>query len=279
MPVAASGLYVRVAGAAVQASSPPTQRAIPPAPLAEWDFSQASAPFLSTAADLPLTQGHGSVFVTRTTSPWGYAASLPSGGAYLKLDAASIERLNIGAAGGSAVTVAAWVWQTDTNIGFAAGCWQEDDGDPRRQYGLFGDLDFYGGNDRVCMHVSKTGGPTPGYPYSRDYAASNETYTRSAWHFWAGTYDGLQAIAYLDGVASSYRDFTDNKGQTYDKNPYLFSLGLNDTPCDFTVGAVQLSSGMGNHLQGQIAKLRVWDEALTPQDIRALYSAEASLIP
>ena len=76
-----------------------------------------------------------------------------------------------------------------------AGCWQEDDGDPRRQYALFTGLDLYGGKDRVCGHVSRTGGPTPGYPYSRDYAANARPIRNGAWQFAAFTYDGAEARA------------------------------------------------------------------------------------
>ena len=54
----------------------------------------------------------------------------------------------------------------------------------------------------------------------------------------------------------------------------VFIPDLNPTPAEFTVGAVRLTGGYGNFLHGEIAKLRVWDRALSPTEIRALYLAE-----
>lgn len=58
------------------------------------------------------------------------------------------------------------------NTGFLGGIWQENNNDPRRQYGLFVDLPVYGGSEQVAGHVSFEGGATTGYPYSRDYSAN-----------------------------------------------------------------------------------------------------------
>ncbi|WP_139344426.1 hypothetical protein [Rathayibacter sp. VKM Ac-2630] len=44
------------------------------------------------------------------------------------------------AASGDEVSVFALVRRRSEGTGFIAGMWQEDDGDPRRQYGLFIDL-------------------------------------------------------------------------------------------------------------------------------------------
>jgi len=279
LPYTAGSIKMRV-GSSVVDITKMVQKAVAPTPLAEWAFGETAAPFLSTAGDLPLSSV-GTTAVTRIAAPWGYAASFP-GASHLSLAAANVGRLNIGLTS-NLVTVAAWVYATDTNAGFVGGCWQEDDADPRRAYGLFYDLATYGGNDSVCMHVSKLGGASPNLPYSRDYSCSLELITRGQWHFYVGTYDGAQAISYLDGKGSSYKNYTEpaaptGEGKTYDKNPYLFSLGLNNKPCDFTVGGVTMSAGIGNYMTGRVSKLRVWGTALTPQQVQALYLTEKALL-
>lgn len=268
----------------------------PPEPLARWDFTEAAPPFCSTAGDLPLAVGTGPIApghstgtdtLERVESPFGYAVRL-GGQNWLVLDAADVGRLNIGATGNT-VSVAAWVRNVDTtNGGAVAGLWREDSVDPQRQYCLFYSLPYYNGGERVCMHVSRHGGPTPGpggpgeggaWPYSKDYSASLETITRggTAWELYVGTYDGQQAISYLNGRWSFFRTpFTDRDGivHTEAKNPYVYPDGLNDVPSEFTVGAVRLTAGWGNLVRGDVARLRVWDTCLTPQQVRTLYDTE-----
>ncbi|WP_165759553.1 Ig-like domain-containing protein [Rathayibacter oskolensis] len=246
-----------------------------PVPLAQWDFSEAAAPYRTTVGDLPLTQA-GRTAALSTTTPWGTGIRM-TGTSYLRIPAASTGRLTVGATG-NAVTVAAWVDMTDTNAGFIAGPWKENSANPGRSYGLFYDLSMYGGDERANFHVSRTGGPTPGYPYSRDYSASGQNFTRNVWQLHVGTYDGTQAVSYLDGAAVAIPRFVDNQKNVYAKNPYLFPDGLNPTPGDFTVGAVELSTGPGNYAQGTFAKLRVWDRALTADEVRALYEAERTAL-
>ncbi|WP_181118415.1 LamG-like jellyroll fold domain-containing protein [Rathayibacter sp. AY1B5] len=266
----AKSLKVRIGGKLVPFSAL-RQKVGVPTPLAQWDFS--AEPFKTTTGDLPLEQA-GSTRAVVTGSPFGTAAGIAlDGSAFLRLDKSAVGRLNIGARG-KAVTVAAWLKHSDTNAGFVGGCWQEDAIDPRRSYGLFYDLNTYGGDERSNFHVSKTGRPTPGYPFSRDYSASGQTFKRGVWQLHVGTYDGTDAVSYLDGSAVSYPSYTDPLNQTYAKNPYRFLDGLNGTPCDFTVGAVELTNGPGNFVIGSIARLRVWDTALTPQQVQALYKKE-----
>lgn len=247
-----------------------------PTPIATWLFAESAAPYLTTAGDLPLAVGGGSPVTS--SSPYGGGSALTlDGSSYLKLAAGSEGRLNLGAAAKTQVTVAAWVRRTVNGIGFVGGIWQEDNLDPRRQYGLFLDLPYYGGDNMTCMHISKLGGATPGYPYSRDYSANPSPLvtTNGAWQLHVGTYDGEYIRSYTNAILTAYVDYTDNMGQTYDKNPYYYPDGLNNTPGDFTVGAVKLTAGMNNYLTGQIAHLRVWDVALTPAQIAAVYAADS----
>jgi hypothetical protein len=255
----------------VAALAPPTVDV--PAPLASWDFAEAAGPYASAGgAVAALQQGTGST-AAKVSTPFGGGVEFNGTTDYLVVPVAQVGALNIGATTGR-VTVAAWVYSTDTNNANIAGCWQETTAEPRRSYALFNDLPVYGGDDMVCMEVSKLGGATPGYPYSIDYAAEPRKITRGTWQLHVGTYDGAQAVAYLDGVSSAYPTYTDSKGATYAKNPYAYPNGLNAAPTDFMVGAVVRGSSLINLHKGRIAKLRVWNVALTPEQIKALYDAE-----
>ncbi|MEU1971344.1 LamG-like jellyroll fold domain-containing protein [Microbacterium sp. NPDC019599] len=244
-----------------------------PTPVASWSFSEAAPPYASSVPGSPsLRQGPGSTS-RRVSTPFGGGVEFNGSNDYLRIPENEIGRLNVGATT-NAVTVAAWVYSTDADRANIAGCWQESRSDPCRSYALFNDLPVYGGDDMVCMEVSKLGDATPGYPYSIDYAAEPRRLTRGVWQFYTGTYDGSQAIAYLNGAWTSYPTYTDNQGATYAKNPYQYPDGLNATPVEFIVGAVIRDSQIINQHKGRIAGLRVWDVALTPAQIRSLYEGE-----
>lgn len=265
-----------VAGAAasVLVGAPaPAAAASMPTPVASWNFAERAAPYASAPAGSPaLQQGRGSTAV-RISTPFGGGVRFNGTNDYLGVPSARVGPLNVGATT-NAVTVAAWVYSTDVNNAIIAGCWQESRADPRRSYALFNDLPMYGGDDMVCMEVSKEGGATPGYPFSIDYAAEPRRITRGVWQFHVGTYDGAQAVAYLNGAATAYPAYTDDHGATYARNPYLYPDGLNATATDFMVGAVKRDGELINLHKGAIAKLRVWNSALTPAQVRALYDAE-----
>jgi hypothetical protein len=61
-------------------------------------------------------------------------------------------------------------------------------------------LPYYNGRDQVCGHISKTGKPTPPFPYSIDYSASKQRVPADEWSCIAFTYDGEQIKSYLNGV-------------------------------------------------------------------------------
>jgi hypothetical protein len=242
--------------------------------VAFWDFTEPAPPYLSKLGTqpFPLDNGAGANVHSATTGPFGGGAVFNGSSDYLTLAAASVGALNV-ASYGDAVTVCAWVARTDTDTGFIGGLW--DEGNAARNYGLFLDLPSYGGDDNVCGHVSATGGVTPGYPASRDYAASARRIPGTGgWRFVAFTYDGSQAIAYLDGLADPRPSFTDSNSSTYAKNPYGFDAGLNrTTAAPFTVGGNNISSGMGNFLTGTIGGLAVFDRALSASEIMQLHLA------
>ena len=243
-----------------------------PEPVAHWNFA-ASEPFTSRAAEaLTLCQGIGSAVSIVDDERFGRVARFDGQRDYLVLPALGVGALNVGRTTGR-VTVMAWVRRASPAIGFVAGMWQENDTDPRRQYGLFVNLDSYGGKDRVVGHVSHTGAASPGLPYSRDCSASARMLGYGQWRHVAFTYDGVQAVSYLDGQADALPDYTEpvppiGAELSYTKNPYRFPDGLNyRAVSDFTVGAVRLTTGMGNFFGGDLAQVTVYDEALTPEQV------------
>lgn len=239
---------------------------------AYWDWSGGS-PFQSRFGNHLLQQGADAsvAIVDVVDGPTDKAIALDGTTDFLIVPAASVGGLNLGANGHDACTVFAWVERDDSDAGFVAGCWQEDTSDPRRQYGLFTDLPEYGGDERVCGHVSRTGDVTPGYPDSRDYAANTRAIDNSRWQFVAFTYDGTLVRSYLGPIFDARPSYTDVMANTYSKNPYAFALGLNDAACDFTIGAVRLTVGMNNFFSGRIGPLGVYNRALSLAELTALF--------
>ena len=243
-----------------------------PKPVAHWNFG-TNKPYLSTVGAEPLEltpTKHGLRF---SPDPhFGKAIQFDGQYGYLRIPSEKVGVLNVGKSTGK-VTVSAWVKVERRSIGFIAGMWQENDKDPRRQYALFTNLDSYGGIDRVVGHVSRSGGSSPGLPFSRDCSATARPFLYGEWQHIAFTYDGERAISYLDGQSDSYPGYEEPPApiglrKTYSKNPYFFADGLNSTTVsDFTVGAVRLTQRMGNFFTGKIATLTVWNRALCPEEI------------
>lgn len=273
--------YVRVGGNSVLLSNLSAKVTLPE-PIARWTFTESAAPFYTTDGDLPLQTGTGTIAsghsagtnsLTKVSTPHGQGIRL-GGQNWLVIPDGAVGRLNVGGTTGQ-VTVSAWVLNEDTNGGAIAGIWREDNSNPSRSYCLFYDLPYYNGDERVVGHVSRYGGATPGYPFSKDYSTSAELISRSGvWEHYAFTFDGTQAISYLNG-RGTYRApgaFTDPDNNVHNevKNPYQFPLGLNDGSYEFSVGGVKLTAGYGNLVRGRIADLRVYDVALTPQQMQVL---------
>lgn len=274
--VGADGLYVRTEGqkyASIAAISDV---------VAFWDFSEPRAPFYSKAGKglFPLEQGSGSRVTKTSNGPLGHAVSFNGTSDYLKLAAANVGELNIGGSGGTEVCVLAFVKRSSyTNTSMIAGCWKEAAADPRRQYALFVDLPTYGGDNKVCFHVSKTGGASPNIDYSRDYSANYSSEPNLDWICVAGSYDGSHARSYIEGRFEEWLNYTETstpgigEGLTYDKNPYAFADGLNTADCDFTVGACELTSGMSNFFAGELAALLVMRRAPTLAEVAEIQNA------
>lgn len=204
----------------------------------------------------------------------GYSAQFGNK-AYLCLPNSQTGKLNIFGKD-QGVTIIAWVKWTGEQTGFIGGMWNEYQDGGKRQYGLFVSLPHYNGKNQVCGHISKTGKPTPPFPYSTDYSASKQEVPANQWVCIAFTYDGNKIKSYLNGRFEAREPELINNtigfdgypnGLTQSKNPYYFPDGIGNNGSDFTVGAVLLKAGMGNFFKGQIGGLAVFNRALTEEEL------------
>lgn len=235
-------------------------------PAAEWDFRLGPTLTATNAAEFELENAGPSAPIWAPDDCVGGGIVFSGDGGHLRVPSDQAGLLDMSEAG--EVTVMALVRRDGLGRGFIAGLWQEHDDDPRRQYGLFIDLPAYGGADQVIGHISHDGRPSPGLPYSRDYAASARMLRPGPWRVVGFRYDGRDATAFLDGIADPRPSFTEvgpplGRSLTYSKNPYHYAHGLNPgIRSDFTVGAVMLTTGIGNAFVGSIARLAIWSRAL-----------------
>lgn len=246
--------------------------------VAAWDFSEPSGvPKVSKAGRgvYVLTDAGATPCVVTNDGPVsGKAISLDGIGNYLTISAANVKDLNLSKFGNGCTVLCLAQVAKQSGAQFFAGMWKESNLDPRRQYGLFYGLSFYGGAKRGCGHISRTGGASPGLPYSRDLSASKSIVPLNTWQWFGMTYNGEEIRSYYNGRFEPIPSFTEpgppnGAGLTYSKNPYIFKEGLNNGALlsDFTVGACELTSGVSNYLQGKIAFLAVFDKALSQEEI------------
>lgn len=198
------------------------------------------------------------------------------GGDYLYIPYEQTGCLNVRS---NAVTVLARVKWTRGKIGFVAGMWDEYANGGMRQYGLFISLPYYNGKNQVCGHISRTGRPTPPFPYSIDYSASAQEVPDGEWSVVAFTYDGNYIRSYFNGVFEARKPELIRhtkgfegypNGLVQSKNPYYFPNGIGDNGSDFTVGAVFVKGKIGNHFKGNISWIAVYDRALSDSEILRL---------
>lgn len=225
----------------------------------------------------PLSEANGTIERVKEGPVSGYSIKL-DGTNYLSLPNEKAGKLNIYGPD-QGITVVAYVKWTGEQTGFAGGMWNEYQDGGKRQYGLFISLPHYNGGDQVCGHISKSGKPTPPFPYSVDYAASAQKVPKNEWCCAAFTYDGTYIKSYLNGefiprepeLIKHTKGFDGYpNGLIQSKNPYYFPHGMGNNGSDFTVGAVLLKGGMGNYFKGQIGGLAVFNRALDEHEVREL---------
>nr|WP_051291054.1 glycoside hydrolase family 2 [Pedobacter glucosidilyticus] len=247
--------------------------------VALWDFKedQNQAREAIGASNFPLKEFNGSIPRINEGPLSGFSSKF-DGKTYLSLPHSETGELNIHGKDAK-VTVIAWVKWTGEQQGFVGGMWNEYQDGGKRQYGLFVSLPYYNGANKVCGHISDTGKPTPPFPYSVDYSASKQEVPANEWKSVAFTYDGNYMKSFMNGVfeptepelinnTKGFKGYPD--GLIQSKNPYYFPNGMGNLGSDFTVGAVQLKSGMGNNFKGQIAGLAVFNRVLTDEELASL---------
>jgi len=235
-----------------------------PGLVAFWDFQDEGPRRAAAGKPYELKEAAGPVErVLAEGAPFGSYAARVEEGRWFSLRAADCPELHRGGPAGH-LTVVAWIRRgrtSERHCEFIAGRWNETD--RGRQYGLFLNIKTWGGEDQVCGHVSRTGGPTAGYRYCMDGAIGATPVPWDAWTAVGMSYDGVQAMAWLDGRLDLQEGL----------NPYHFSGGLNDDRrpgSDFTVAAVDRSGEMGNFFRGLIGGLAVYSRALSPAEMWAL---------
>jgi type 1 glutamine amidotransferase len=243
--------------------------------VALWDFKEETGQNREAygLGKFPLREVDGGVERVNEGPLSGYSA-LFTGTSFLRLLNSETGKLNIHGKK-QAITVMAWVkWNDKT--GFVGGMWNEYQDGGKRQYGLFVSLTHYNGANQVCGHISRTGKPTPPFPYSIDYSASKQSVEKNKWQLIAFTYDGGYMKSYLNGklerrepeLIDNTKDFKGYpNGLIQSKNPYYYPYGIGNNGSDFTVGAVLLHSCMGNFFRGQIGGLAVFNRALTEHEL------------
>lgn len=247
--------------------------------VALWTFSEKPGKIRESIVNdkFPLTEANGKVQRVHEGPLSGYSA-LFEGNNFMSLPNEMTGKLNIHGKN-HGVTVVAWIKWDGIQTGFIGGMWNEYQDGGKRQYGLFVSLPHYNGRDQVCGHISWTGKPTPPFPFSIDYSASNQPVDAGEWSCVAFTYDGQYIRSFLNGEfearepelirnSKGFEGYPD--GLIQSKNPYYFPDGMGNNGSDFTVGAVLLKSGMGNFYKGLIGGLAVFDRALSESEIKSL---------
>lgn len=247
--------------------------------IALWSFDElpGQARTASGKDKFPLLEENGIIERMDEGPVSGYSIIL-DGSNYLSLSNSKTGELNIYGKQNE-VTVMAWIKWTGEQTGFVGGMWNEYQDGGKRQYGLFVSLPHYNGADQVCGHISKTGKPTPPFPYSIDYSASKQKVNPNEWQVVAFTYNGMYIKSFLNGKFKSrkpemikhtkgFEGFPE--GLVQQKNPYYFPYGMGNNGSDFTVGAVLLKSGMGNFFKGQIGGLAVFNRALNKKELKKI---------
>jgi len=247
--------------------------------VALWDFSEQEGQCREAYGqnEFPLSEVNGRIPRINQGPLSGYSAEF-DGSTFLSLPNSEAGPLNIYGIN-QAVTVMAWVKWTGEQTGFVGGMWNEYKDGGRRQYGLFVSLPHYNGRNQVCGHISKTGKPTPPFPYSIDYSASPQIVQKELWQCVAFNYDGQLIRSFLNGeFVEREKELIDHtigfegypNGLIQSKNPYYYSQGIGNNGSDFTVGAVLLKAGMGNFFKGLIGGLAVFNCQLTNKEIKSL---------
>lgn len=241
--------------------------------VAYWDFADENY-LVAKGITSPTLRAEGDAMPTLIEEGPLSGRSLHfDGNDFLYIPYAETGALNVKS---GSVTVVAWI-KWDAVQSFIGGMWNEYADGGKRQYGLFVGLPHYNGAHQVCGHISKTGKPTPPFPYSIDYSASKQIVPQNEWCAVAFTYDGEYIRSYFNGEFEAREEELINHTKGFEgypdglrqvKNPYYFPDGIGDNGSDFTVGAVFVDNRIGNYFKGEIGGLAVYDRALSAEEVK-----------
>ena len=278
-----------------------------------WDFSEpAGSERMSkwTPQDHALAEVGGPIARTAHGPVSGYSAYL-DGRRHFVIPHDRTGDLNIHGTNAQ-VSMVAFI-KIERMDSFIAGMWnsgsrEKGDDSGVRQYALLLNVPEYGGRDRVCPHVSATGGfsrdTAPDgteytLPWCGDHAVSASKVALNRWVSVGFTYDGTWIKAYYNGVfepqpghperpALDLRDHdyytkTCPGGGYRGMNPYYQPHGIYtfnpgdpgklDTGSPFSVGAEIVGKDAHPRFKGWIGGLAVFDRALSEAEMRAIHNA------
>ncbi|WP_371029169.1 hypothetical protein [Pseudoclavibacter sp. JSM 162008] len=172
----------------------------------------------------------------------------------------------------------------DTNATciFALHC--ESTSVPSRVWAQYVRERMYGGMMRFSANFGAQDGPTPGYPYLRDYASVGNQQVAQEWHMFTQVIKNGVTTAYVDGYASPFNDYTEPAPRPgyslqqgpYPKNPYDAGKPINksQTTKVLSIGAasgVNAGNFVGlNYEEGYLGGAAIFDRAFTPEEVMAV---------
>lgn len=109
---------------------------------------------------------------------------------------------------------------------------------------------FLTDNNKVSFAVGNT---------ALDKIESNTTLPNNIWHHVAATYDGVTVKLYIDGIL--------------DNTSTMIASTANNS--QFAIGALYVdNSNISNHFKGDLDEIRIWDEALSLNQLRYIMNQE-----
>jgi hypothetical protein len=269
--------------------------------IAMWDFQRDSAGANTVTSHIgsqatTLTARGNKTVQKDNADPGPFGPSLDLDGATVFVKDGDLGALDVSTSG-SQITMVNWVNDvarnhddTGSGMAFRAGSHCEGGPGTARQYGSYFDGYFFLGpsHGHYTPAIVPQDGPTPGYPWNRDYAGSARKYFtgvgQGQWHMEAFTYDGHQIVAYIDGLADIWNDVPEPEPtqpgftlhQTVNRNPYVLDKPVNGSPTTkrFTIGGVVLGDPPDypgfNFTKGKLGGVAVFNRALTAEEIMAI---------
>jgi parallel beta-helix repeat protein len=223
----------------------------PEAPIAHWKLDEgAGTTAYDSAGENDGTLVNGPQW---TTGQIDGALSFDGGNDYVEVaDSTSLDIVD-------EITIAAWVYKMTSSGAIA----MKKEGNCL-QYGF----DLY--QDRLSFHYRTQCGS--GIPYQHTYK-SDSGISSNTWHHVAVRYesgDSTSAALYLDGVEipGSWTPLGDGTGQMASMPSYL------------TIGRTVTDGGTPqNHFKGMIDDVRIYDSALSAEEIQQFYQMDYHLLP